>query len=278
LTWRKDETSISGVAATLQQLNADKKQEDAMVPLDHTAPVEEPVAARSGTSRLWGNVSLQFPQITPETSSALAALTSILPITTTSVEGAHEGNNQVDESVPQLLLDQSKTLVDTPPSGNQDNTVFTLGELSRSKKRKVSDALLDYPPTIRTKELNGVSTPSTPSTPQESASGSNSAPSPSFDRPSDSAVEAKRASKRLAREEKQALKAAKAQALSQGLNQPFDYANAASLLNPSNADQGDKETGAKRMNPFAKVLDTGTGARQNKMGKELAGKSMTFKS
>ena len=32
------------------------------------------------------------------------------------------------------------------------------------------------------------------------------------------------------------------------------------------------------MNPFTKALDTTTGARRNKMGKELAGKSMTFKS
>jgi hypothetical protein len=32
------------------------------------------------------------------------------------------------------------------------------------------------------------------------------------------------------------------------------------------------------MNPFAKALDTGTGARRNKMGKELPGRSQTFQS
>lgn len=280
LTWRKDETSISGVAATLQQLNADKKQ-DVTASLDDSGPVEEPVAARSITSLLWGNVSLQFPQLSPEATSALVALASILPIPTASVEGAHEGNNQVDESASQPLVDQNKALIDDSQVDDQNKAVFTLGELSRSKKRKVSDALLDNPPAIRAKELNGVTSPSsTASTPQSSASGSNSAPSPSFDRPPDSVIEARRASKRIAREEKQALKAAKAQAqaLGQGANQPFDYANAASLLNPSDLDQGEKESGAKRMNPFAKVLDTSTGAKQNKMGKELAGKSMTFKS
>ncbi|KEF62582.1 uncharacterized protein A1O9_00555 [Exophiala aquamarina CBS 119918] len=282
LTWRKEETTMSGVAATLQQMTADKKQEGVPAPLDYRGcPVEEPVAARSVTSVLWGNVSLQFPQPSPEVSSARVALASVLPIPTASLHEGHEGDNQVAEPVPQPLLDQNQTLVDASRGDNQETVVFTLGELSRSKKRKVSDALLDNTPAVRTRGLNGVATPtSITSTPRSPAFGSSSAPSPSFARPEDSFIEARRASKRLAREEKHALKAseAQAQALGQGTNQPFDYANAASLLNSSGSDLGDNESGAKRMNPFAKVLDTSTGARQNKMGKELAGKSMTFKS
>lgn len=62
--------------------------------------------------------------------------------------------------------------------------------------------------------------------------------------------------------------------------QPFDYANAQSILRasqeavPTNAGS----TSVKALNPFAKALDTTTGAKRNKMGKELAGKSHTFRS
>lgn len=279
LTWRKEETTISGVAAALQQLNADKETQAVTGSSDYDRPVEEPVAVRSVTSLLWGNVSLQYPQLAPEISSALTALASILPIPSSSGALEDDENSQVAlSSPPNPLVDRNPAASAVSEVENQASAVFTLNELSRSKKRKASDALLDNPPAIQTRELNGVGTPtSTASTPQTPTSAS---ASPSSNRPPDSVIKTRRASKRQAKAEKQALQLAKAQAESaaQAATQPFDYASAASLLNPSSSDQGEKESGAKRMNPFQKVLDTSTGARQNRMGKELAGKSMTFKS
>ncbi|KAK5057714.1 hypothetical protein LTR84_011715 [Exophiala bonariae] len=278
LTWRKEETSLSGVAATLQHVNADKVPQTATPPLDHGGPVENSVAARGMTSRFWGNVSLRQPQILPEATSALSALASILPIPSSSVEVADEDTRKVADSGSSHPF-ANQNPANTGVSPVQTPAVFTLNELSRSKKRTASDALLDHPPAIRTKELNGASSSdSLASSPQTLASTSDLASSPS--RPSDSIIEEKRASKRLAKEAKQALKTAKAQAATaaQAASQPFDYANAASFLHPTSSEPGEKEPAAKRMNPFAKVLDTGTGAKQNKMGKELAGKSMTFRS
>lgn len=278
LTWRKEETNLSGVAATLQQVNADKVSDTVPASLDYDGPVENPVAARGVTSRFWGNVSLQQPQISQEATSAISALASILPVPSSSVAVIDEDILKVAESGTSHPL-ADRNLVATGVSSVKAPAVFTLNELSRSKKRTASDALLDNSSTIRTKELNGVSSPiSKTSSPQTPASASDLTSSPS--RPSDSIIEEKRASKRLAKEAKQALKTAKAQAANaaQAASQPFDYANAASFLHPSGPELGEKESGAKRMNPFAKVLDTGTGAKQNKMGKELAGKSMTFRS
>ena len=63
---------------------------------------------------------------------------------------------------------------------------------------------------------------------------------------------------------------------------PFDYANAQSMLHASNnigATQVFKDgNSTKPFNPYVKALDTTTGAKRNRMGKELAGKSHTFKS
>lgn len=59
---------------------------------------------------------------------------------------------------------------------------------------------------------------------------------------------------------------------------PFDYANAESLLHPKAPEPLSTYTKPKILNPFAKALDTSTGAKRNKFGKEMAGKSHTFKS
>ncbi|KAK5070545.1 exosome nuclease subunit [Lithohypha guttulata] len=61
--------------------------------------------------------------------------------------------------------------------------------------------------------------------------------------------------------------------------QPFDYANAQSMLHPAPQPEPlSTNTKPKPLNPFAKALDTSTGARRNRLGKELPGKSHTFKS
>ena len=96
----------------------------------------------------------------------------------------------------------------------------------------------------------------------------------------DPEYEAQRALKKQKKAEKKARKEAEAaaRAISTATAQPFDYTSAESLLHPQNDEAAQESRQVrKRMNPFAKALDTGTGARRGKMGKELAGKSMTFK-
>jgi len=62
--------------------------------------------------------------------------------------------------------------------------------------------------------------------------------------------------------------------------QPFDYTNAPSMLHPQPEPLSTYKDSnpAKPFNPFAKALDTSTGAKRNKFGKEMAGKSHTFRS
>ena len=281
LTWRKEETTLSGVAATLQQLNAEKEVEAAVTSLNYDGPVEDPVATRSATSVFWGSIPPQYSQLPSGTATALTALASVLPLPSTSADLQEEEDGEVleDAQVPGL---QDLPNLATSGISQAKNEVFTLKDLSRSKKRKASDALSDNPPAIRTRSMNGntASTPvsasvsSTPGTPiSSSPTGLASATVPAY-------ADLGNSHKQQLKAEKKARKAAvkaEAKAAIQEQPEPFDYANAASLINPSGVEQA-KENGSKRMNPFAKALDTTTGAKRNKMGKEIAGKSMTFKS
>ena len=89
----------------------------------------------------------------------------------------------------------------------------------------------------------------------------------------------KKAEKR-AKKEAKLVEAEAAQAQLQAA-EPFDYANADSILH-AKSDGNESALGGggvkKPMNPFAKALDTTTGAKRLKQGKEQAGRSMTFNS
>ncbi|RMZ78858.1 hypothetical protein DV738_g3668, partial [Chaetothyriales sp. CBS 135597] len=132
------------------------------------------------------------------------------------------------------------------------NEVFTLREAGR--KRKMSDA------TTPLSEPNEGESPA-----QQKIDG----------------IVANGEKKKRKREEKVARKAVKQSQAQQSASPtvPFNYAAQPSLLTTQQSASTNLHSSAGLpMNPYAKAMDTSTGARQNKMAKELTGKSMTFKS
>lgn len=285
LTWKKEpETTIGGMAATLQQVHADNEleksknhgtQETQMqsnAPLDYDGTLEEPVAARSALSGFWGVISPHHTELSPEAATAISALSSVLPL-----PRASDQSMDLDEPVSSPTLPPQPAQPNPITSGasqtpSKKDEIFTLNQLSRSsKKRKASEVDVDVDgDTVHEADTNGTSV---------SLSASN--PTNLSDAPLDAEAMTEEPTTKKAK--KKAAKAAKkaereAAAAQQPPTQPFDYANAESLLNPVGSGQKAPANGVKPMNPYAKALDTSTGARQAKMGKELAGKSMTFKS
>ncbi|KIV96741.1 hypothetical protein PV10_00565 [Exophiala mesophila] len=283
LTWRKEETTLSGVAATLQQIASETAPSPAATNENVTvdAPIDTPVAVRTASSQLWGNVIPQHPHQASQMSVTLTALQTILPLPST--------DTQIKPSSLTLLRDviadervsaPSKVLPPTTAVGvSNPSEPFTLNELSRSsRKRKASDASVNFsnPITTRTK-ASGSNETDTSSTTSSTAS----SPTSFIQQESKTETKATPRHQKPNKAERRALKASQAEAASAAqasTSQPFDYASAPSLLNTTADVTDGKEKGVKRMNPFAKSLDTTTGAKRSKMGKELAGKSMTFKS
>lgn len=282
LTWRKEETTLSGVAATLQQIASESVPSPAAANdnglLD--GPIEGSVAIRTANSQLWGDITPQHPHQPSQESTTLTALQTILPLPSATTKLA-SGNHGSEEEVT-----ANEGVSPAPKSNAPTNAVdvskqsepFTLNELSRSsRKRKASDASVDFSTPIATRAKASSSNETDTSSPTTTTT---SSPTSSTPQESKKESKPKRRNQRTSRAERRALRASQAEAAStaQALAQPFDYASAPSLLNAS-ADAADgKDKGVKRMNPFAKSLDTTTGAKRSKMGKELAGKSMTFKS
>lgn len=272
LTWRKEETTLSGVAATLQQIASESASSPAAANenglLD--GPIEGSVAIRTANSQLWGAITPQHAHQPPQASTTMTALQTILPLSSATTKlasevTANEGGSPLPKSnAPTKAVDVSK------PS-----EPFTLNELSRSsRKRKASDTSVDFSNPIATRAKASSSNETDTSSPTTSS------PSSSTPQEFNQEFKPKRSNQRPSRAERQARRASQAEsaATAEALTQPFDYASAPSLLKATADATDGKDKGVKRMNPFAKSLDTTTGAKRSKMGKELAGKSMTFKS
>lgn len=266
---REQQTTYEGVGATLKQLVASAANES----VSSSASIEHdmPVATRSASSHFWGTITPQHVHVATEAATAFAALASVLPLPT-----AHASDKLAQQPTDSGLVDASPTAVSSEkaqaqlPQQPKSKEIFTLKDRSRSKKRKAgeTDAIEDESATT----LPSMADYSAPAdqvqaAPQESAA----TPDPAY------------ADKRLAKKQKKAEKRARKQAEKLAAEQatqetkPFDYAGAESLLTPA-AQPAPNAQAIKKMNPFAKALDTSTGARRSKMGKEMSGKSMTFKS
>lgn len=266
-------TTYQGLGATLRELAANGHVDAASSSLDHDGSmgVDVPVAVRSSASHFWGNVAPQHAQVPADSVAAAAidALASVLPLAAAAsgtaehilLETAAQTLSHPDSSVPVQAFPAVKV---SQTQTSKTSEIFTLKELSRSKKRKADedeeDLNMEAPTTNGTTPAADASTPSSADANPE--------------------YEAQRQAKKQRKAEKKARKQAEKEAAEAAATaaQPFDYAAADSLLKPApQATQQDGQA-AKKMNPFAKALDTSTGARRGKMGKELAGKSMTFKS
>jgi len=270
---KESDSTYQGVGAILQQLT-----ESGEVQLGQNLATTalnvsngEPVATRSVSSHFWGAVMpLQESPFPSDDTAALDALGSVLPLPTLSAASFCEAGTL--PSPPPTRVKASEPAPANPVPGvtssvqGDGDDVFILKELSHIKKRKAEDEDDDVP--VGWPPTNGMDHPNT------TESG-------------DAALDPTIAARKLAKQQKKAEKRAKkeaakveAAAIAAQPVVPFDYASAESLLH-SIGDQSVNEDGGqgvKRMNPFAKALDTSTGARRPKMGQELAGKTATFKS
>jgi hypothetical protein len=226
---------------------------------------------RSQASQFWGQVVPQNLQLQTGNVTAMYALASVLPLAAKAEDvvqdlGTDAATVQATVSTSTQQPPTLPSQAQQPPSTKTTSEIFTLNELSRAKKRKADE---DDEPSILVPEM----------TPSSTFPLAESSPAGTDTPPENPEYESKRQAKKQRQAAKKARKDAEkleAEAEAQA-TQPFDYAGAESFLSAS-AQASAAVQGAKRMNPFAKALDTSTGARRGKMGKELAGKSMTFTS
>lgn len=302
----KAKSQHTGVGATLQQL-AQKGDVESLPgtpkqSLENGKPAEA-VVHRAERSSLWGPVTTAMSGFSIETQAALAALQSVLPLPKPSTDSFAQANG-VDVIPPAqatAAIQASQQLTPTPAAAKPVHDVFTLKQQSR--KRKIDDlgsspviedaAMLTPPAPLATSNyhLSDLTSPASRDTPSSAVSLN---PTPE--------MTANKLAKQQRKAEKRARKAAmEAEAAEKAANLiPFDYSSAPNLLNspasaastaygngqtPKKQKQDGAATGKGQspgkvgiMNPFAKALDAGTGAKRNRMGKELQGRSRTFQS
>ena len=304
--WRKvkeekSKTSHTGLGATLQHLNQNGEVGSGVntPQINGVAPkFGPPVAGRAQQSNLWGSVTTEMANNPIDTGVALAALQSILPLPKLTDESIGESNGvqppTISQDVDTPVADSSSYQAQATPTKdvlNQDDDVFTLKQQSRKRKADEIDdeqensQLFSTPATPAASALTALNKNTSTSLPDTIALAN---PSPEY--------QAERAAKQSKKAIKRARKAAKeAESAAIAANTvPFDYENAENLIGsrspPADRNRGSQDKmrkanqSAKRdgkgkpMNPFAKALDTTTGAKRSKMGKEMSGRSMTFQS
>ncbi|EXJ85834.1 hypothetical protein A1O1_06203 [Capronia coronata CBS 617.96] len=261
-------TTIQGLGATLKQLVASGDVGASPASLNYDGgmdvdvDVETPVATRSSASMFWGGITPQLAHLPAQLDTVMTALQSVLPLPSVPQDPAQEPL-PAEQATPV----EAEPIATTKPavkaqSQPKEAEIFTLKDAATAKKRKADE-------TTEAADLPVSTLGAEP-------------PNASSDSPKDPAFEGMRQARKQRKAEKKAKKEADRLAAENAAKatQPFDYASAESLLKPqAQAAKADTDAkGGKRMNPFAKALDTTTGAKRGRMGKELAGKSMTFKS
>lgn len=260
-------TTIQGIGATLQRLVAsgDVGASSASLNYDGAGEAETPVATRSLASLFWGDIAPQHTQFPAELSTVITALQSVLPLAAAAAVAQEE--SLATDREPPNPAEPTRPVITKAQPRSKTNEIFTLKDAATTKKRKADE-------TDDAGEVVPQVPASAAASPSESATETTPAKHPEH--------ESKRQAKKQRKAEKKAKREAERQAAEDAAKatQPFDYASAESLLTrQAQAEKADADGKAgKRMNPFAKALDTSTGAKRGKMGKELAGKSMTFKS
>ncbi|KAJ9654331.1 exosome nuclease subunit [Neophaeococcomyces mojaviensis] len=252
------------VAATMQRLVENGEMNKVVATTEDVKGNDAgPLVARSMISTLWGSMKPETPLQYLDPGIARRALESVMPLQNyidstqdTSSPATFTAGIQVEPMAQTITTDNDIRIVSEP-----DHDVFALGDIK--KKRKASN-------TIDTNSDNVSLT----YTSDDSAAHKVTDDGEKF-HGSEGGRAAKRAAKKARKEAEKAAAAAVVQDY-----KPFDYANAQSILHaqPETNGTGTPTPKEKALNPFAKALDTSTGARRNRMGKELAGKSHTFKS
>jgi exosome complex exonuclease RRP6 len=237
-----------GIGATLQMLN-----ENGDVGSD---------ADRSFTSRFWGTVTKPLAATATRFMAPLNdALRLVLPL---PALGADSFTNP---SQPMTLEPAVEPSTQTPTHINgsiakAQSNVFVLKEVDRISKRKIVEADLDTP---------GDSPP--PST----GLGTNSDYPPLHDTTFDASASSAEIKARRNEEKRQKKASRLADANRDTLNEPFDYANAESILHakPDRTRPDGSVKVLQEFDPYAKALDGPQGLKR--IRKETAGRSFTFK-
>ena len=243
------------VAVTMQQLQQSGELQNGTT--THEASTGEPLASRSASSSLWGMMPSDTIQPLLDPSTAHMALMSIMPLL-----------GFAKESDTPVMTDQATTV--------QSDLAPLPPRPANGEVRIVEEPDIDVPFTLSDRKKKRNAEALDPSEEMAQFGAKN---------PEDFAItdegevltqrQAQKAFKKAKKE------ADKAELDAQTANfQPFDYANAQSVLHPEPEPLSTYKDSnpTKPFNPFAKALDTSTGARRNKFGKELAGKSHTFRS
>ncbi|RMZ75040.1 hypothetical protein DV737_g5504, partial [Chaetothyriales sp. CBS 132003] len=276
--WRKPREPVKapqldGVGAILGQLRQKGEVANGQAQPSSAAEVEAASPSLATTdnkaqqSNMWGSIPSFVTPDEVEFAIAFLAISNIFPLQGMTGGRQAEPNAQATDA-PASAQDTEPAQAATPvlaaetpkcaaPKARDDVTVFTLREAGR--KRKASDAA------TRTDEPKDGQSPT--------------------QRRIDGIIASAEKKRKRTAVEKLAKKAAKQSQARQPAPAaavvPFNYAAQPSLLTPAQQPPSFTDLHSHAglpMNPYAKALDTSTGARQNKMGKELTGKSMTFKS
>ena len=264
------QSQLTGLAATLQQVqsNGDLETTAPNTPHANGLTEAEHMPPRSQQSGLWGSVMPFMPLPFMDPMMAFTALGALLPLPDLSGDPFTVEEQQiVSAQVEDSAMPAPSSSVSTPI---QDDT-FTLRNLS-SRKRKAEDSVEekdDIDP-FADQSLSSITDYDIYNKPGQGSA----------------AVTSERAqAKQQRKAEKKARRTAELEEQDRKDRDmvPFDYDAEESVLAPkpsrtNGTDLPDKSKGKKHMNPFAKALDTGTGAKRNRLGQEGAGRSMTFKS
>ncbi len=220
-------------------------------------------ADRSLTSRLWGTVAKPFVTTAIRLIAPLNdALRLVLPLPTLGAESFTSPPQP--PSIQKLETSSTQSAADLNGSVEKTNppNIFILKEVDRGSKRKVEAADLESNEisSSRTQGLGG-------------AADYTSLGNPAVDAVATSAEA--RARRKEEKRQKKALR--EAEANGDAPTEPFDYANADSVLHPkTDRHQANGSAGVQRQfNPYAKALDGPQGLKRAR--KETAGKSFTFR-
>jgi exosome complex exonuclease RRP6 len=257
-------SQLTGVAATLQQLtqNGDLKASAE----SSTENVDPPEASRAAHSSMWGNVIAVEPEQRHDSGTAHAALKAVLPMPEVSPDLFMDPTQAISE----LRVSPAPRTPTTATAPSAVQSPFTLHDLTHnSRKRKADVAMSEHVDEIESQSRSAETSQVVYAPGQGSA-----------------AVSAERLkAKQQRKAEKRARKAEEQEKQDEQARNmvPFDYSAAESMLEakagapPTKGDPKSGKVKNKPMNPFAKALDTGTGARRNRLAGEQSGKSMTFK-
>lgn len=266
---KKADDSSRGVGATLHMLSqsGELSTPPSAVEPPNFAP-SEPVAMKAILSHLWGSIEPPNPPSLANLEIAMQALNNTLPLQSMVRQPFHTSEIVTVSQSSEVPPKPEQMSNGTAGLSEAKDEIFTIAE--RNMKRKASEALLDVDSESVLNKTDGVDADA------DIIQFSSEILHPE--------IAAKRQAKLARKAEKRAKKLADAQARAaeQANMVPFDYANAESMLHaksdaPQNGNAHSKKGGDKPLNPFARVLDTSTGARRNKMGKEMSGRSHTFK-